>query len=109
GGAQIHSGPNTFDFHVEPGDVHNIDITVAAITTPEGTLRVSVTGLANGANSGGSASLKPSGGSAQVVPVPGVGLVDTVVAVASYLVTYTSPAGYTLNNGVTNPQTVNVT
>jgi hypothetical protein len=80
-----------------------------AVVVAESTVRVQVTGLQAGATSGGSASILRTDIPDQSpvnVQVPIAGTVDTGVTVGTYQVTYTPPSGYTVDQGVTNPQTV---
>jgi hypothetical protein len=89
---------------IRPNQLTTVTWTVVAA---EGTVRVTVTGLASGAASGGSASILRTdiaGQSPVVIAIPGTGSADLGVTVGSYAVTYTPPSDHTLNPGVTNPQ-----
>lgn len=82
------------------------DVDVAPTT---GTIRVNVTGLAVGASSGGTAAILRTDIGGQValnVPIPAAtGTANSALAPGTYQVTYTAPAGYAINGGVTNPVT----
>jgi hypothetical protein len=73
-----------------------------------GTLSITVTGLGGNAGTGGSVSVLRTdiaGQTAQNVTIPASGSLNLTVTAGTYTVTYTPPGGYTLNAGVTNPQT----
>ena len=105
-----------------PGEVATKNVPVQAegvssvsyevrFSAPVGTLAIEVTGLADGATSGGSASAlrtDVSGIPAVVIAVPAGGFADTVVAAGTYSVTYSAPSGHVLAPGETNPQTVTI-
>ena len=73
-----------------------------------GTLRVSITGLEAGATSGGDVQITRTGQPQIDEDVPVNGVLDLIVEVGTYSVTYFPPSGYSLTAG-TNPQNVNVT
>ncbi|MBX3173908.1 MAG: hypothetical protein KF709_05815 [Gemmatimonadaceae bacterium] len=105
-------------YTMAPGQLNEIDVVVVAGETTDvqfnvvpatGTLRVTVTGLAGGLGSGGSAQALRTdiGGQAPLaIVIPGTGTVDSSVAPGTYSVTYTAPAGYQLTGGATNPVVV---
>lgn len=108
-------GSASFDVVVEVGET--TDVTVVCEVDgvgppPDGTLRVTVTGVDAGAGGGGSASLLRTdiaGQSPLVVNIPVAGTLNTLLPPGTYQVTYTPPANHTVNGGVTNPATASVT
>lgn len=78
-----------------------------AVTVAQSTIRVTVTGLAANAASGGSASILRidiSGQSPVILSIPPGGTADLGVTIGAYSVLYTPPSGYNVNSGVPNPQ-----
>jgi hypothetical protein len=106
------TGGNAFDVTVEDGIITSVDVLVSPIAAAQGTLKVVITGM-TGSGSAGSASLLRTdiaGQTAVVVPLtlPAANQ-SVVVASGTYQVTYTTPTGFQLSAGQTNPQNVNVT
>lgn len=87
-------------------------VTFAVELTPTtGILRVTVTGLAASAPSGGGASLQRTdigGQTPIVVVIPASGSIDTSVTAGTYTVTYTAPAGHAVVGSSTDDVTVAV-
>ncbi|HEY2806865.1 MAG TPA: twin-arginine translocation signal domain-containing protein [Gemmatimonadales bacterium] len=112
-GYQVN-GSNVFDVTITAGQNTAVNVDVSLIVT-SGTLRITVSGLTGAATNGGSASVLRtdiSGQAAVVVNVPNSGAsvnVDTVVAVGTYQITYTTPTAFNLSSGVSNPQNTAVT
>jgi hypothetical protein len=97
---------NEIDVIVEAGATTNVEFDVVPAT---GTLRVTVTGLAGGAASGGGAQALRTdigGQTPLAIVIPGTGTVDSSVAPGTYSVTFSAPAGYQLTAGATNPVVV---
>lgn len=93
---------------VDPGETTPILLALTAVAQ-SGTLAITVTGLAAGASSGGSALITPSaGGAATTLDIGGTGLASAQFSTGQYTVAYTAPSGYTLTSGTT-PQTVTIT
>jgi hypothetical protein len=80
------------------------------VVVVDSTLRITVTGLDASATTGGTASVLRTdiGGQTAInVGIPASGTVDTGVNPGTYEVTYTPPSSHTVNQGVSNPATVN--
>lgn len=85
---------------VASGQPITVSFNVVATQAPTGTLRVTVTGLAPGAASGGSAAVlrtDTAGQSTQTQAVPRGGSLSLAVVAGTYRVTYTAPSGYTIS------------
>ncbi len=76
-----------------------------------GTVHLTVSGLAQGATSGGTAQLTRTDISGQTptsVLIPGSGSADVQVPAGTYNVSYNAPTGYQLASGQTNPRSITV-
>ena len=109
-GYQVN-GNNEFDVEIRAQETTEVNITVQAVAAQQGTIHIVVTGMGGSAVNAGSAVIHRTDQAASDinVPIPLAGIANTVVGVGTYSVTYTPPANHTVNNGVTNPQTVVVT
>lgn len=105
--AQDQVNPQSTD--VTASTLAKVNWTVVAA---DGTIRMTVTGLAPGATDGGSASVlrtDVSGQSPVPLAVAGDGTApDLGVTAGTYSITYMPPSGYAVDAGVPNPQDVTV-
>jgi hypothetical protein len=90
------------------------EVTFALATPPgtTGTIRVTVSGLATGASSGGSASILRTdigGQTAATLNIPAAGSADLPVPAGTYQITYSAPSGYQLATGQVNPRNATIT
>jgi len=84
-----------------------------ALTPPatSGTIRVTVSGLATGAASGGSASILRTdigGQTPATLNIPAAGSADLPVPAGTYQITYSAPSGYQLAAGQVNPRNATI-
>jgi hypothetical protein len=95
---------------ITAGATSQVSFAVVQPPAGTGTARIVVTGLVAGATAGGTAVITPTGGgAATTVNVPATGTANVSVAVGTYSVAYTPPAGHGLATGQTGQANLTIT
>lgn len=110
------AGANEFDVTITSGQTTSVSVTVEAIPV-QGTLHITISGLAEDATSGGSVTAQRTDATASptVIPVGPTGIKDQVIAAGTYTLTYAAPTDHVLTGEnpltgivVTDGATVNI-